>query len=157
MLCRTLILKFPFGVFCSWYCTTRCLFPWLYTCNKLDSPMWTCSEKSCSYTISHNIEITGWTFNCRAGLIWSLFCGSDCHYNDVIMRAMASQINSPTIVYSTVYSGVNQRKHESSVSLAFVRGIQRGPVNFPHKVPVTRKMFPFDNVTMCLIKPDPVD
>ena len=52
------------------------------------------------------------------------------------------------IVYSTVYSDADQRKHESSVSLAFVRGIHRGPVNSPHKWPVTRKMFPFDDVIM---------
>ena len=71
------------------------------------------------------------------------------HYNDVIMDAIASQITSLTIVYSTVYSGADQRKHQSSASLAFVRGIHRWPVNSPHKWPVTRKMFPFDDVIMC--------
>ena len=45
------------------------------------------------------------------------------HYCDVIMDAMASQITSLTIVYSTVYSGADQRKHQSSALLAFVRGI----------------------------------
>ena len=70
------------------------------------------------------------------------------HYNDVIMSAIASQITSLTVVYSTVYSGADQRKHESSASLALVRGIHRGPVNSPHKWPVTRKMFPFDDVIM---------
>ena len=68
------------------------------------------------------------------------------HYNDVIMSAMASQVTSFTIVYSTVYSGADQRKHQSSASLAFVRGIHRWPVNSPHKGPVTRKIFPFDDV-----------
>ena len=53
-----------------------------------------------------------------------------------------------TIVYSTVYSAADQRKHQSSASLAFVRGIRQGPVNSPHKGPVTRKMFPFDDVIM---------
>ena len=47
-----------------------------------------------------------------------------------------------------VYSGTDQRKHQSSASLAFVRGIHRSPVNSPHKWPVTRKMFPFDDVIM---------
>ena len=61
---------------------------------------------------------------------------------------MASQITSLTIVYSTVYSGADQRKHQSSASLAFVRGIHRSLVNSPHKGPVTRKMFPFDDVIM---------
>ena len=70
------------------------------------------------------------------------------HYDDVIMTMLASQITSLTVVYSIVYSGVNQRKHQSSASLAFVREIHRGPVNFPHKWPVTRKIFPFDDVIM---------
>ena len=70
------------------------------------------------------------------------------HYDGVIMGAMASQITSLTIVYSTVYSGADRRKHQSSASLAFVWGIHRGPVNSPYKWPVTRKMFPFDDVIM---------
>ena len=49
------------------------------------------------------------------------------HYGDVIIGAIASQITSLTIVYSTVYSDADQRKHQSSTSLAFVRGIHRGP------------------------------
>ena len=61
---------------------------------------------------------------------------------------IASQITSLTNVYSTVYSGADQRKHQSSASLAFVRGIHRGPVNSLHKWPVTRKMFPFDDIIM---------
>ena len=73
---------------------------------------------------------------------------SPAHYNDVIMGAMASQIISLTIVYSTVYSGTDQRKHESSASPVFVRGMHRSPMNSPHKRPVTRKMFPFDDVIM---------
>ena len=75
------------------------------------------------------------------------------HFNDVIMRAMASQIISLTIVYSTVYSGTDERKqYQSSASLAFVRGLHRWPVNSPHKGPVTRKMFPFDDVIMYLVQ-----
>ena len=70
------------------------------------------------------------------------------HYDDVIMSAIASQITSLTIVYSTVYPGADQSKHQSSASLAFVWGIHRGPVNSPHKWPVTRTMFPFDDVIM---------
>ena len=77
-----------------------------------------------------------------------LLVQNDKHYNDVIMSAMASQITKLTIVYSTVYTGADQRKHQSSVSLAFVRGIHRWQVNSPHKGPVTRKMFPFDDVNI---------
>ena len=80
----------------------------------------------------------------------SLDCPSVHHYSDAIMGAMASQITSLTTVYSTVYSGVDQRKHQISASLAFVRGIHRWPVNTPHKWPATRKRIPFDDVIMCL-------
>ena len=57
------------------------------------------------------------------------------------MSAIASQITSLTIAYSTVYPGADQSKHQSSASLAFVWGIHLGPMNSPHKWPVTRKMF----------------
>ena len=53
-------------------------------------------------------------------------------------------------VYSTVCPGADRRKHQSSEPLAFVRGIHRWPVNSPHKRPVTRKMFPFDDVIMII-------
>ena len=61
---------------------------------------------------------------------------------------MASQITSLTSVYSIVYSGADQRKYQSSASTAFVRGINRSPMNSPHKRPVTRKMFPFYDAIM---------
>ena len=78
-------------------------------------------------------------------------CNSNFHYSDVIMGAMASQITSVTIFYSSFYSGADQRK-QSSVSLAFVRGIHRWPVNSPHKGPVTRKMFHGDvNFSVCTL------
>ena len=78
-------------------------------------------------------KLSSWRF--------SVFSGGTSHYCDVIMGAMASQIISLTIVYSTVHSGADQRKHQSFASLAFVRGIHRWPVNPPHKWPVTRKSF----------------
>ena len=88
--------------------------------------------------------------------LWPIFKSSHCssfvdqapvnHYNDVIIGAMASQITSLTIVYSTIYSDTDQRKHQSSASLAFVWVIHRGPVNSSHKWPVTRKMSPLDDV-----------
>ena len=70
--------------------------------------------------------------------ITALLCA---HYNDVIMGSMAPQITSFTIVYLDVYSGLDQRKHQSCASLAYVRWIHRWPVNSPHKWPVTRKCF----------------
>ena len=70
------------------------------------------------------------------------------HYDDVIKNTIASQITSLKIVYSIFYSSADQRKHQSSASLAFVRGIHRWSVNSPHKGPVTWKMFPFDDIVM---------
>ena len=64
-----------------------------------------------------------------------------CHYCDVIMSVVASRITSFTIVCSTVYSGADQIKHQSSASGTFVWGIYRWPVNSPHKRPVMR-IFP---------------
>ena len=67
------------------------------------------------------------------------------------MNVMASQITGISIVYSTVCPGADQRKHQSSASLAFVGGIHRWSVISPHKGPVTRKMFPFDNIIMAIL------
>ena len=91
----------------------------------------------CPYTAKHRGTHDG-TYNKTEtpSLQW--------HHNDV----MASQITSLATVYSTVYFGTEQRKCQSSTSLALVRRIHRWPVNFPHKEPVTRKMFPFDDVIM---------
>ena len=80
--------------------------------------------------------------DCQCSFMWP-------NYSDVIMGAAVSQITSLTIVYPTVYSGADQRKHQSSASLAFVWEIHRWPVNSPHKGPVTWKMLPFDDVIMC--------
>ena len=64
------------------------------------------------------------------------------------MGVIASQITSLTIVFSAVYLHTDQLKHQRPASLAFVRGIHRKPVNSPHKWPITRKMFAFDDVIM---------
>ena len=67
------------------------------------------------------------------------------HYSDVIMITMSSQITSVSIVYSTVCRGA---------SLAFMRGIQRWPVNSPHKEPLTRKI-PLLLIPWLLASPEP--
>ena len=80
-------------------------------------------------------------------------CMTWINKNSLLWRhngAMASQVTSFTIVYSIAHSGTDRRKRQSSVSLAFARGIHRWPVNSPHKGPVTQKMFPFDDVIMCI-------
>ena len=106
---------------------------------------------------NHHFRITFVSFMGQWVRAWINMCPknyahiSRFHYDDVMMGSIASQITSLTIVYSTVYSEEDQRKHQSSASLAFVWGIHRGPVNSPHKWPVTRKMFPFDDVIMCCV------
>ena len=67
------------------------------------------------------------------------------------MSAMASQITGVGIIYSTVCSGADQRKHQSSASLAFVREIHRWAVNSAHKGPITRNIFPFDDVIIIMV------
>ena len=72
------------------------------------------------------------------------------HYSNVITGTMASQITGVSVAYSIDCPCAAQRKHQSSLSLAFVRGINRWPVNSLHKGPVTR--FPFDDaiVEICM-------
>ena len=111
------------------------------------------SDKSCHCCVSNCIVlcVNSITPKCIRVLLHTFvnFCFLEvtrlmpCHYIEVIMTMMASQITSLTVV-----SSADQRKQQSSASLAFVRGIHRGPVNSPHKWPVTWKIFPFDDVIM---------
>ena len=152
-------------IFCIW--TFRVLFRFSFTrfvlhhAQRIDQTCWIrCPWLSVYLTRSVSICLSHLTF-CLSSIFLSFSLSSrsllsvylwlplsPSNYIDVIMSPMASQITSLTIVYSTVYSGADQRKHQSSASLAFVRGIHRWPVNSPHKGPVTRKMFPFDDVIM---------
>ena len=75
------------------------------------------------------------------------FCN---HYSDAIMSAMACQMTGISIVYWNVSSGADQRKHQSSASLAFMRGIHRWQLNSPYKGAATRKMFSLDDVIIIL-------
>ena len=101
-----------------------------------------------SYVILYNLAKTCASLFSQVLLPRFPFDNLHEHYNDVIMGVIASQFTSLTIVFLTVYLDTDQRKHQSSASLTFVRGIHRRPVNSPHKWPVTRKMFPFDDVIM---------
>ena len=67
------------------------------------------------------------------------------HYCDVIMGSMAYLTTSLTSAYSTVHSGADQRKHQSSASLAFVRGIHRSPAQMASNA----ENFPPDDDIMC--------
>ena len=68
------------------------------------------------------------------------------YYSDDIVSTMASQITGLPIVCSTISSGTDHRICQRSASLAFMRGIHRWLVDSPHKRPITRKIFPFDDV-----------
>ena len=117
-------------------------------------------RRICSFCYCVNVSLkritTGSCNHWRWCVVWKswqyhdmgTFSTSLAHYDDVIMSTIASQITSLAIVYSTIYSRADQSKLQSSASLAFVWGIHRGPVNSPQKWPVTRKMFPFDDVIM---------
>ena len=103
----------------------------------------------CTYFAPRHLQLSSWWRHLGAAQEYpNLMAQMLLHYADVILSVMASQITSLTIVYSTIYSGAYQRKHQSSALLAFVRGIHQWPVNSPHKGPVTSKMFPFDDVIM---------
>ena len=56
--------------------------------------------------------------------------------------------HQPYYCLFSLSSGADQRIHQTSASLTCVRGIHRWLVNSRHKGPVTRKMFPFDDVIM---------
>ena len=161
----------------KWYCVKKLKTGWKYFVCFHPSGNWVIITKFCTWQHScHNFKkfvVTFiWEINlsqnhimlflfglnlCKNqywnGLLLSSMIerqdpGQNHHYTDVTMSPNASQITSLRIVYSTVYSCADQRKYQSSTSLAFVRRIHRGPVNSPHKGPVTRKMFPFDDVIM---------
>ena len=111
-----------------------------------------CSNLNMKRTLFHILSsnATLW-FSALRGIGFVGFDDSDTtgtHYSDVIMKAMVSQITCVSNVCSTVYSGADHRKHQSSASVAFVRGIHQWPLNSPHKWPVTRNMSPLDDVIM---------
>ena len=111
--------------------------------------MFKCSNtKHFEYVFDGYTTLSKWRYSTVFGDIMNTLPIHLLHYSDVIMSTMASQITNLTIVYSNVYTGTDPRKHQSSASLAFVRGIHRSSVNSHHRGPVTQKMFAFDDVIM---------
>ena len=107
-----------------------------------------CCAEQFHKMIAFNLMIFGSTIHYQEKIRSRLRVFTDDHYRDVIMRAMASPIIGVSIVYSTICSGADQRKHQSTASLVYVRRVHRWPVDSPHKGPVTREMFPFDDIIM---------
>ena len=106
------------------------------------------SGYNCEVHIVHSFKLYVPVQRYKCVRVWYCYTASNIRPSEIVlsitMTSMASQTTSLTIIYPTVYSGSDQRKHQSSAALAFVRGM----VNSPHKWPVTRKMFPFDDVIM---------
>ena len=129
------------------YCWSSAMHHWCLFCQSIATWKQHCCMRS--FRDRHHCDICGWLLwlSMRFDISWVL-CILSVYYGDVIMGEIAYQITSLTIVSSAVYSEAEQRKHQSSVSLAVVRGIDRGPVYSPQKWPVTRKMFPFDDGIM---------
>ena len=107
-----------------------------------------CRHMGNSYEISRNCsyaELCHAKVPTRVMMIHYYVINVVSHCSDIIM---ASQITVVSTVCSAACSGTDQRKHQSSAWLAFLRGIHRSPMDSPHKGPVTRKIFPFDDVIM---------
>ena len=85
-----------------------------------------------------------WISGLRAVTMWS--SSSFTKRYVALSRNLEKYIALHWRVDCPVCSGADQRKHQSFMSLDFVRGIQRWPMDSPYKGPVTRKMFPFDDV-----------
>ena len=140
---------FCFAVLCCGYTLTDFPYPsglLHWHCGNLTTapvpakqPWWIWINTSCEFIMNDYITTTkqSTTKPCAYFLGYT-----------VMMRAMASQITSLTIVEPTVYSRHRSRKTQSSASLVFEREIHWWPVNFRHKGPVTRMMFPFYDAIM---------
>ena len=96
-------------------------------------------------------------FQCHM-YVYKYNCSAHVDYNKLSLRwrhngpDSVSNYQPHYCLLNRLFSDADQRKHQSSASLAFARGIHRGLVNSPHKWPVMRKMFPFDDVIMCMFK-----
>ena len=119
------------------------------------SSQWDSLETPCQSNFSRNSNsfVKKCIWKVSSAKLRPLCSGFNSHYSDVIMSAMVSQITGVYINCTTICSGPDQRKHQSSASLDFVRGIHLWTVDSPHKWPVTGEMFPFDDVIMskCLL------
>ena len=103
------------------------------------------------WSVAHGVAgLTCWvvTQQVREANPWAtLYCLLPHHYSDVIMSAMASQINDVSIILTRLCRRRSKKISKLRVT-GLCEGIHRSPVNSPHKGSVTRKIFPFDDVIM---------
>ena len=119
------------------------------------SQCWTSSMPSYGVTKPRRIKNYLWgkntLFNLQVLSILMMFCKKKeaiiMRYNDAIMSAMASQITSVSIVCNCLFRHRPKKTSKLCVT-GPCEGIHRSPVDTPQKRPVTRKMFPFDDVIM---------
>ena len=107
-----------------------------------------CWKKTYWVSYKFQCDIVVWDFIKKTSSYWINFLVS----NFITMTSWGAQwhLKSPAsrLFVQLLIQGADERKHQSSASPAFVRGIHRWLVNSPHKGPVMRKMFPFDDVIM---------
>ena len=144
---------------CYWFLSNNCIFS-VWISSYIYIPHVTPNEWAPIFISWTNADIVYWHINAALAVVIecmrilrnsvnhtpNTFCSA--HYSDVIMNTIASQIPNLTIVYSIVFLGADQRKHQSSASLAFVRGIHRDRWISRTKGQLRGKMFPFDDVIM---------
>ena len=132
-----LIFPYPSGLL-HWHCGNLTIAP-----VPAKQPWWIWTNTSCEFIMNDCVTTTKQSTSAAFLLCVTLYPYIAMyrsskvympHYSDVIIGAVASQIISFTIVHFTVYTGADQRKHQSSASLAFVWGIFRWPVNYQHKM-----------------------
>ena len=93
---------------------------------------------------SRNPSWDGNAFRITGFLWWETPATGGCPTLEWRHKGLDSVSNhQPHDCLLNLYSDADQRKHQSSASMPYVREIHGGPVNSPHKLPVTRKMFPF--------------
>ena len=142
--------------------TNSFLNPSVFTPKLLIFHRWTYSSHSCSWTIleiSSDIQTFTFGYSCQVELVNGILSNiiiwifvdaandtSTTHWRHNERDGVSN--HQPHDCLLTVYSGAHQRKHQSSASLVSVRGIHRWAVNSPHNGPVTRKIFPVDDVVM---------
>ena len=106
---------------CEYHCEYHFEDIWTSNTHNINMIVKNCTCPKLNFT--HPKRVDRWLG--RTLLCVLKLCCMHLHYIDVVMTTMASQITSLAVVYSSVYLDTDQRKHQSSASLAFVWGIHR--------------------------------